>query len=200
MLGPLVISCVLCFAIFDYTVYVETGSSPLSWLWNSLAYVFGNLPIFSYLSSTNVFQFATIVLLGICVVAISLRQATKAMRAQITDVGFSRTDEVIKAEPVYEFDAVGQWLVTLQSPVVGAMFLNLKRDRTYEIAKPSGALVPFSQTLGSSGNWLYSPMSGALDLIQANGRMEFPIQITEKKNSNILGRDGENRIYIFTRQ
>jgi len=202
ILGPLVISCVLCFAILDYTIYVETNRSPLSWLWIALAYIFENLPIFPYLAGTNLFWFGSIVILAICVVTVSLRQATKAMRVQvqITDHVISRTDEVIKAKPVFEFDAVGKWLITVQNPAVGTMSLNLKRDRTYEITKPAGALVAFSQMLGSSGNWLYSPMTGSLELIRENGTMQFPIQIAEKNNGNIIGQDSESTIYVFTRQ
>ena len=96
MLGPLLISCFLCFGIIDYTVYRETNSSPLSWLWNSLAYIFRNLPISSYLTLTNLLLFGSILLLGILITTISLRNAMKAMETKITDDFISRTDKISK--------------------------------------------------------------------------------------------------------
>jgi len=39
-----------------------------------------------------------------------------------------------------------------------------------------------------------------LYLIQENGRMKFPIQITEKNNDGIYGQDGQSVVYIFKRR
>ena len=125
--------------------------------------------------------------------------AEAAKTALLTGQGQVAPRSTLKP-PSFEFDPVGKWVVTVQKPIAGTMVLNLKSDRTYEITKPSGALGPFSQLMGSSGNWLYSPKTGSLDFIQENGRMKFPIQITEKKNNGIYGEDGQNVIYIFTRE
>lgn len=125
--------------------------------------------------------------------------AEAAKTALLTGQGQSVPRPAAKP-PNFEFEPVGQWLVTVQSPLAGSMLLNLKSDRTYEITNPTGALVPFSATLGSTGNWLYGSKTGSLDLIQENGRMKFPIQITEKNNDGIYGQDGQSVVYIFKRR
>jgi hypothetical protein len=94
MLGPLLISFILCFVIFDYSIYVETNSSPLSWLWSTIAYIFNKLRISYYLAFTNLFWFGAIVVLGICLVVLSLREATKAMRATIKDAVIIPTNKI----------------------------------------------------------------------------------------------------------
>ena len=78
------LSFLLCFALIDYTIYLGTGSSPLSWVWKFLAvvaYIVTTFPLSSYVSVTTLFLFGSIAFIGIVLVMISKGSAMKAMEA-----------------------------------------------------------------------------------------------------------------------
>jgi HAMP domain-containing protein len=82
--GPFMLSFLLCFALIDYTIYLGTGSSPLSWVWKFLAvvtYIVTTFPLSSYVSVTTLFLFGSIAFIGIVLVMISKGSAMKAMEA-----------------------------------------------------------------------------------------------------------------------
>lgn|GEM_PF-5142517 len=78
------LSFLLCFGLIDYTIYLGTGSSPLSWIWKFLAavtYIVTTFPLSSYVSVTTLFLFGSIAFIGIVLVMISKGSAMKAMEA-----------------------------------------------------------------------------------------------------------------------
>jgi len=78
------LSFLLCFALIDYTIYLGTGSSPLSWVWKFLAvvaYIVTTFPLSSYVSVTTLFLLGSIAFIGIVLVMISKGSAMKAMEA-----------------------------------------------------------------------------------------------------------------------
>jgi len=82
--GPFMLSFLLCFGLIDYTIYLGTGSSPLSWIWKFLAavtYIVTTFPLSSYVSVTTLFLFGSIAFIGIVLVMISKGSAMKAMEA-----------------------------------------------------------------------------------------------------------------------
>ena len=84
MPGPFMLSFLLCFALIDYTIYLGTGSSPLSWVWKFLAvvaYIVTTFPLSSYVSVTTLFLLGSIAFIGIVLVMISKGSAMKAMEA-----------------------------------------------------------------------------------------------------------------------
>ena len=84
MPGPFMLSFLLCFGLIDYTIYLGTGSSPLSWIWKFLAavtYIVTTFPLSSYVSVTTLFLFGSIAFIGIVLVMISKGSAMKAMEA-----------------------------------------------------------------------------------------------------------------------
>lgn len=95
----------------------------------------------------------------------------------------------------FQFDAVGRWLVTAQSPVSGNMRLNLKADRTYEISQPVGAL----SVLGQSGAWTYDPKDRRLALLPSGGAVGLGIYIRGKQNDNFYAQDPSGVTYVFQR-
>ena len=84
MPGPFMLSFLLCFGLIDYTIYLGTGSSPLSWVWKFLAvvaYIVTTFPLSSYVSVTTLFLLGSIAFIGIVLVMISKGSAMKAMEA-----------------------------------------------------------------------------------------------------------------------
>jgi HAMP domain-containing protein len=82
--GPFMLSFLLCFALIDYTIYLGTGSSPLSWVWKFLAvvaYIVTTFPLSSYVSVTTLFLLGSIAFIGVVLVMISKGSAMKAMEA-----------------------------------------------------------------------------------------------------------------------
>src|SRR5262249_61208278 len=97
--GPFMLSFLLCFGLIDYTIYLGTGSSPLSWIWKFLAavtYIVTTFPLSSYVSVKTLFLFGSIAFIGIVLVRISKGSAMKAMGAVSRKV---TADRPLSVEP-----------------------------------------------------------------------------------------------------
>ena len=83
--GPLLLSCLLCCVIVDYTFYRETNSSLLAWFWASLSGVVRNFSVSSLFSRETLWLLAVIVGVGIVLTRLSLHRALQAMRVNAPD-------------------------------------------------------------------------------------------------------------------
>src|ERR1043166_322785 len=104
LVGPFLVSGLLCLGIIDYTVYTRTNSSLLSWLWSFPGYFFDNVSRSIYLSAGNLFLLGFVVLLGILLTRLSLSKALRAMRLPVTQdfvspIPLTQSKKIVQLRP-----------------------------------------------------------------------------------------------------
>lgn len=100
----------------------------------------------------------------------------------------------------FEFEPVGTWSVRASGSASGAMLLNLKKDRNYEITNANGALQTMAQTIGSTGTWTFNTTDKRLMLLPTNSTIGYGLLITGKGQNGYTATSNDGVFYTFSRQ